>query len=120
MKVDIDEIERKARAATRDQWQWGKGGTDGRVNCLYVSDPSRHRPVIALDVGSLYLTLAADTDHIAANSPPVTLAIIARIRKLEAIVQRAACCLQASSDKTARREWAAGLLEDLTEGIELP
>jgi hypothetical protein len=92
-RVDMEEIERKARAATQGRWVWGKGnveGSRGRVNCLYVDDPERQRPVIALDVGSLYTTLANDCDHIAAASPPVMLALIAHIRDLRAALVRAA------------------------------
>jgi hypothetical protein len=59
-------------------------------------------------------------EHIAANSPQVTLTLVARIRELEAAVQRAVGYLQAGSDKAARREWAAGLLEDLAKGAVLP
>jgi hypothetical protein len=29
-------------------------------------------------------------------------------------------CLQANSDKSARRHWAAGLLDDLQEGAVIP
>lgn len=51
MKIDLDELERKAR-------RWDKAiGKDDEAD--------------------------ARLDHIAANSPPVTLALIARIRELE-------------------------------------
>lgn len=54
MKLDLDELARKARAATQE-------------------GPS--------DAESI-----ANAEHIAANSPPVTLALIARIRELERIL----------------------------------
>jgi len=84
-RIDLNELERKALAATPGEWVWGKGnveGSLGRVNCLYVDDPERNRAVLALDFDSLYLTLASNTEHISANSPPVTLAIISHIREL--------------------------------------
>ena len=130
MKVDLDELKRKANAAIGGEW------AADRVPGMPREDEPIMANVIAMDLDERGRqqqiadcrdgTLCSDKQcednaaHIAANSPPVTLALIARIRKLEATVQRAVGYLQASSDKTARREWAAGLLEDLTEGIELP
>lgn len=90
MKVDLDELERKARAATPGDWRWGRPADDGLVEhrrALFA--PARgapNIPVIVLDADSQYLTRADDTEHIAANGPPVTLALIARIRELESFI----------------------------------
>lgn len=85
MKIDLDELERKATAATPGLWRWGRPDdndpsmTVQRHHLLTIE----HRHVITLDAMSQWGTLADDTEHIAANSPPVTLALIARIRQLE-------------------------------------
>lgn len=82
MKVDLDELERKARAAkyvsnitryfVRVGWPmivaWSHT-IDGEDTCVPQSYAECFR--------------AVDAEHIAANSPPVTLALIARIRELE-------------------------------------
>ena len=44
----------------------------------------------------------------------------ARIRELEAEVDRAAALLEASSDRAARKVWAASLRETLTKSTVLP
>lgn len=103
MKIDLDDLddlERKARAATPGPWRLGDWhavfGTrehpermlvlernlthagaepyicnraDGRFEVLRLAGPIEHQ---------------SNADHIVANSPPVTLSLIARIRVLEA------------------------------------
>lgn len=84
MKIDLDELERKARAAsTQDEWQWRPGDLgvlegkhDGQI-VIYV-----HRSKDA-DLDGALVASNRDRWHIAANSPPVTLALVARIRELE-------------------------------------
>jgi hypothetical protein len=71
-----------------------------------------------IDLNELEHGLDANLD--ARPTREESIALIARIRKLEAAVVRAAGCLQANSDKAARRHWAEGLLEDLAEGAVLP
>jgi len=120
-KIDIDELERKARAAsTQDEWQWRpddlnvlEGKHDGQIaiNVHHSNDD---------DLDGILVASIRDREHIAANSPPVTLALVARIRELEASVMRAVSCLQAGSDKGARRLWAQGLIEDLEKGTVMP
>lgn len=61
-----------------------------------------------------------DRAHSTTADGPVTLALIARIRELEAEVARAAGLLEASSDRGARKVWAAGLRESIAKGVVLP
>lgn len=79
----IDDLERKARAATtQDQWQWRPGGEvlegrcDGTVAmyCHQADGDEFEDAAIMASVG--------DRAHIAAASPPVVLALIAKIRSL--------------------------------------
>lgn len=75
MKIDLDELERKARAGLSTWW------IAGRDTRLVISEGGR--------TGSAGLHLGpSNVDHIAANGPPVTLALIARIRELEAFAYR--------------------------------
>lgn len=69
-KLNLDDLERKARAA------------DDAVEIPWWSPDSAH-----LDHAGVS---AADREHIAANSPPVTLTLIARIRDFEEILPRVA------------------------------
>lgn len=121
MKVDLDELERKARAARPGPWAWfGNSKTydvylatvrDGRV---FVMDFVRWgmtnaQPRFQIDRRMVALGELAkseselgpkfevpyrrdfvgirhpDAEHIAANDPSTTLALIARIRELEAL-----------------------------------
>lgn len=61
-----------------------------------------------------------ETARFLTESPAVVIALITRLRKMEGSVERAVGCLQANSDKSARRKWADGLLDDLQEGTVLP
>jgi hypothetical protein len=105
----LDDLERKARAATPGPWITWDAPEDGEVydgtDCKRVVQVSRH-PV------------AANVEHIAANSPDVTLALIARIRELERTVGQAADLLEAKSDGSARREWAKAIRKYVANGVE--
>jgi hypothetical protein len=111
MKVDLDDLERKARAAEQDEWQWRRGESGvlegkhaGQVVMFCNTDAgSTDEPALIAGI--------ADKAHIAANSPPVTLALIARIRELEAAVYRLAPRGKPGSP------WAHQLLE---KGAVLP
>lgn len=74
-RIDLDELERKAGAATQGAW------TNG-------TDPSHFgAPEVTDGVTFAYFVPdAANAAHIAAASPPVVLALIARIRELEAAI----------------------------------
>jgi hypothetical protein len=74
MKLDLDDLERKAHAATPDEWQW-RPANDEILE-------GKHAGQLVL-AGEELICAVADRAHIAANSPPVTLALIAYIRKLE-------------------------------------
>lgn len=65
MKIDLDELERKAKTAAASSDDWAR------------------RPANEL------LRADGDRAHIAANSPPVTLALIARLRELEEALRSA-------------------------------
>lgn len=54
------------------------------------------------------------------NPERTALALIARIRELEAEVERGAGLLEARSDAGARRCWAATLRETISKGTVLP
>lgn len=80
--LDLDDLERKARAATAGPWRVGS------------SDPADYRAVLREDAeGDVYEIVndaaPEDAAHIAAASPPVMIALIARIRELDAAADRA-------------------------------
>lgn len=94
MKIDLDEHERAAKAATPGPWK--AGGHLSRV-----AEYSRGFAIVTAD-GVLQVADAYDNTpypdaqclanalHIAANGPPVALALGARIRELE-VSLRTAC-----------------------------
>jgi hypothetical protein len=103
----LDELERKALAATATWWLRGR---DTEMVVPDVGAKTRH--------GSAGLHLGpSNVDHIAANSPDVTLALIARIRELERTVGQAADLLEAKSDGSARREWAKAIRKYVANGV---
>lgn len=84
-KIDLEELERKATSATPGPWRVSK------------SDPAEYVSVLYDDnTGGSYEVcdecMPDNAQHIAANSPPVTLALVARIRKLEAALERSLAC----------------------------
>lgn len=115
MKLDLDDLERKARAAEQSAWTTddvavaivkAEGGE--QIADAYDNTPWPDRRCVA------------NARHIAAASPPVVLALIARIGDLEAEVHRAAVLLEARSDYAARVEWAKGLRAAAAKGAVLP
>lgn len=88
MKIDLDDLERKANASnvgarwTLDDRDAAAIETVGTGCTIAVADPGWAE--------DLHL---AHAEHIAANSPPVTLALIARIRELEDGLSEAARAL---------------------------
>lgn len=87
MKINLEKLEHTARAADQDTWRWDagvlEGWRDGQV-VLFANPDAREtdEPAIIVSV--------SNAAHIAAASPPVVLALIARIRELEATVLEAA------------------------------
>jgi hypothetical protein len=95
MKVDIDDLERKARVATLQSWEtWETIAVVGRMpeycsGFAIVNTDSGQQVADAFD-NTVWSDeqCVANASHIAANSPPVTLALVARIRELEAQAHR--------------------------------
>jgi hypothetical protein len=79
MKVDLDDIERRARAATLGPWRT----ESTRGDRWHVAAPGGF-PVGRDPDGGPASFDSHTASHIAANSPPVTTALVARIRELEA------------------------------------
>lgn len=80
-KIDLDELERKANAAEADEWEWSDCALRGKHNgqvVLFANLDAREtdEPEIIVSWSNRAL--------IAASSPPIMLALIARIRVLEA------------------------------------
>lgn len=124
MKIDLAEIERKAReASTQDEWQWRRDEADDRLDVLEGKHDGQvvMFPDVWRQDGSddpILCASSADRAHIAAASPPVVLALIARIRLLERTVGQAATLLEARSDRAARLEWAKRIRVYAAEGAE--
>lgn len=92
-RIDLDDLERKATAATPGPWE--SHGDRSRIpdycskfaqvtaddGCQQIADAFDNTP--CPDEQCL-----ANAEHIAANSPPVTLALIARIRELESAIRQ--------------------------------
>lgn len=102
-KVELDEIEGKALLATQDEWIRGAwvSTLPGSDVTLLSAEPGRistrnTRQEVVFGCGCCSSPDASDgdADHIAANSPPVTLALTARIRELEAMLPRVASDLE--------------------------
>lgn len=97
MKIDLDKLERKATAVVASRTlfelaQWGASqATDGRRW-------SDHQ-------------LRDAAWHVAANSPPVTLALVARIRELEARISR-----DADFDEAEAEQEPDDISRELLEG----
>ena len=101
--IDLDELERKARlcfAASADPWETETIDTRGRM-----PDYCSAFAIVKTDNEEQIADAYTDTPwgdrqcldhaaHIAANSPPVTIALVARIRELEAGLREA--CQQAA------------------------
>ena len=103
MKIDLDHIERVARAAQDEHpgpyklFKYGKGvvptAEDG-IDCIrdstpepddyksYASDDWQGETVLETD-GGYYEPRGATAEHIATSSPDVVLALVERVRELE-------------------------------------
>lgn len=85
-KLDLDELERKAKAATPGQWQYRVPGRDCIDAVLVENEDGRQIADTYDNTTWPEQECVANGEHIAANSPPVTLTLIARIRELGAAV----------------------------------
>jgi hypothetical protein len=129
MKIDLEDLERKARAATPDQWTTTKPPMrpDGWAGGIVVAQVYGGQSIYATPPGGCFP--AADADHISANSPPITLALVARVRELETSVLEAAATIgELVTDHTTYRsreddpDWhhAQRLIAVGTKGAVLP
>lgn len=84
VKIDLGELTRLARNATPGNWTTTKPGVDadGWPTATMLAATGRDQGVYTDHKGGV--APEADRAHIAANGPLVTLALIARIRELEA------------------------------------
>lgn len=80
-KIDLDELERKARAATPGPWCWIHGDFADTLKRLGDQEIVLR---ITDDDRSIY-PHPRNCGYLACSSPDVTLALIARIRELEAL-----------------------------------
>lgn len=120
MKVDLDELVRKASAATHGPWRCEIGSfSAGNGNIL------TNAPITESWCGPQYTAIccshlfyarhAADFEHIAANDPSTTLALIDYIRELEAMTASLAVAASA-----AGYAYEAGLAQEiLARGVVL-
>lgn len=83
MRIDLEELVRKARGASPGNWRVGTD--DGMTGTSILREDLDADLYQVADRAS-----PEDAVHIAANSPPVTLALVARIRELEAGLRRLA------------------------------
>ncbi len=86
-RVYLDDLALKATAAEQDEWRWDGGVLEGKRSGQVVlsADIGRYdtdEPKIIVSV--------SNAAHISANGPLVTLALIARIRELENVLERSA------------------------------
>lgn len=110
MKIDLEALERKARAATT-QGGWRVSKFYWLTGMLVLCDGNRG------DVGIVANScLPSDASHIAANSPPVTLALIARVRELESALDS---CSEPGMDDWDE-EYRDGIKAILNRGAVLP
>jgi hypothetical protein len=98
----LDELEAVARAATGERWRW----IDGRLvepdvpfGVLSASVPIQGQPWGPAEIDVMH----EDAAHIAAFDPATVLALIARVRELEAEVMR----LRATNRELNRRATVA-------------
>lgn len=99
-KIDLEDLERKATVALGEHpWRvYRCHSADDGLACgikdqSFVSDDEdacQIGVIVDTNRDECHHAIALeDAEHIAANSPPVTLALIARIRELEAAMMRA-------------------------------
>ncbi len=88
--IDLDDLERKARAATPGPWS-RCNANDGDCVCRTVwSRPLDDSPFCLAPTGPGETVRREDWDHVTANGPTTTLALIERIRELEIAAEAAA------------------------------
>jgi len=122
-KIDLDEQERRARAAATEAPGWWRPGAVEKYNVF-----CQHDDGIAPPLGRVLLRMNIHfpheqvMEHIAANNPPVTLALIARIRELEMALADALYWLKPGLDHraTEMEEESTRMSAILAKGAVLP
>jgi predicted metalloprotease with PDZ domain len=76
----LEALERIAADAEDDEWEWSDGALRGKHNGQVVAYATESNSSYDASI----VIGASDKAHIAASSPPVVLALISRIRELEA------------------------------------
>lgn len=116
MKLDLGEIEKKARAATLGPWRT----ESTRGDRWHVVRPGGFPVGRGPDGGPANFD-SHTASHIAANSPPVTLALIAHIRELEDDAERHRALSDAAEQAIAvhgyQAHQAAKLIDELKAEI---
>lgn|SRR5574343_446175 len=86
--LDLDALERLARAATPGPWRWNDVHelVGPAVEVDYGSGPKRVEPTLIQTDWQVYPPHGADRDYFAAMSPDVILELVARLRRAEAEV----------------------------------
>jgi hypothetical protein len=128
VKVDLDELERKARAATQEgAWEIRVPDHGAGIEGVIVQTDGDRQIAECYDSTPWSDTeCIANGEHIAAASPPVVLALIARIREMEGAMSDAANHLQVEtycenrSEAGRRREVYDRLTSLLEKGAVLP
>lgn len=80
-EVDLDALEATARAATQGEWHY-RPTVLGMVNTTVSVDDGTH-----VAYPSVCHALPSNATHIAAFDPPTALALIARLREAEAVIE---------------------------------
>ena len=86
MSVDLDEIQRLAKAATTGEWKHRDKLDNGTPHCDVIAIQPDDWCIVAGSDPSLWDMESADAAFIAAANPAVVLELIARLRAAEAIV----------------------------------
>lgn len=86
----LDVLEQAAREATAGPWfAWSDSDEDsGEVTCQAPDSPDFLREVVIRHAPSRHKVRRNDVTYIAAADPPTVLALIARVRELEAGLAR--------------------------------
>lgn len=117
VRLDLDGIERIARAAsTQDEWQWRPGDPDvleGKHDGQVVLSGDED-----LETEAMIMASIGDRAHIAAASPPVVLALIARIRELEEWLRSAAAAMEFAAPGSVSAGIPARIREAIAKGVK--
>jgi hypothetical protein len=117
--LDLDDLERKARSASPGIWR--PGADDGETGTSVLRDDGDDLWQVA------DRCTPADAIHIAANSPPVTIALVARVRRAEKARDEAQAEVLRLRDELAAFAVAVALdsgsrvgVDDVPTQVEIP